>query len=276
MKKICFLFCFTILYSFGFSQSNSVPTIGQMNNYSAGDTLEWKVSNFEGGPPEWYQMVMFLSRTDYGDDSIVLCEDANSNYWGYQPETCSATLFLDSAYYYSPFEDYDSSSITITLGDTIYQEWSHYYTAAPCNDYQTDSIIINLYSEYKLSIGNTYTSYNVNGCGVTDWTLIYYHKANGVQGGTFYDFTSGIADLTLTNVKVIPNPVSSNFQLQFSDYPIAQTYLQIIDGLGRTVEQQEIHSSTTNINRGNLSNGIYFWQVKANNNIVAKGKLILE
>lgn len=77
-------------------------------------------------------------------------------------------------------------------------------------------------------------------------------------------------------VKTYPNPATISFTLQLSTAPNTPTYFQLYDAMGRQVRQEEINSISTTINRHQLSNGIYFWQLQQGNKILERGKLVME
>jgi len=77
-------------------------------------------------------------------------------------------------------------------------------------------------------------------------------------------------------VTLFPNPAIQSFQLQFSEPPYPETTFQFYNALGQLIKQEKITDLTTVINRGNLANGIYFWQVSANEKVLQRGKVIME
>ncbi len=77
-------------------------------------------------------------------------------------------------------------------------------------------------------------------------------------------------------VRIFPIPVISSFSLQLFSFPESQTCFHLFDALGRQVMQELITSATTNIHCGSLPNGIYFWQLQAENKILQRGKLLFE
>jgi len=79
-----------------------------------------------------------------------------------------------------------------------------------------------------------------------------------------------------TSIVISPNPTTQSFQLQFSELPYPETTFQFYNALGQLIKQDKITELTTLINRGNLANGIYFWQVSSNEKVLQRGKVILE
>ncbi len=77
-------------------------------------------------------------------------------------------------------------------------------------------------------------------------------------------------------IQITPNPSTTSFTLQLSSPPTTQTYFLLYDALGRQVKREEIISTTTTINRDNLPNGISFWQLQAGNEILGRGKVVME
>ena len=71
-------------------------------------------------------------------------------------------------------------------------------------------------------------------------------------------------------VRIFPNPVSQNLSIHFQNQiPFAE--INVLNVLGETVLKQNIsNSNNTTLNVANLTNGIYFIQIKSNNILVTK------
>lgn len=88
---------------------------------------------------------------------------------------------------------------------------------------------------------------------------------------------SGINTTVLnTSISIFPNPCTTAFTIQLTTTPVAETYFQLYDALGRQVKREEINSTTTTIHRNSLPSGIYFWQLSERNKILERGKVVME
>ena len=87
---------------------------------------------------------------------------------------------------------------------------------------------------------------------------------------------SGIAENSNKNfISVYPNPFSLQTNLQASS-ELKNSTLTIYNSLGQIVrEQKNMTGFTSTILRGNLPDGLYFMQLKENNKIIAKEKLLI-
>ncbi len=88
-----------------------------------------------------------------------------------------------------------------------------------------------------------------------------------------------MGDKTITSEKSIllsPNPATTSFTLQLSSAPNTPTYFQLYDAIGRQVRQEEIIATSTTLYRNNLPKGIYFWQLLTRQNVLQRGKLVME
>jgi hypothetical protein len=197
----------------------------------------------------------------------------------YATDTYSFSLInLDSVYYYYDRQAYtfDSADVSFTP-DTIYRTWVHDSSYCRAGEDEYYELFVDS-TEYALGIGEIFSERYFPFCGsYYIKKLIYCHKANGKVFGIPYDFAVGINDpVNEKEISLFPNPAYDNFQLQFSEQPPKATYLQIYDGLGRMVRQEEITSLTTTINRENLTNGLYLWQLVNTSGGLKRGKLILQ
>lgn len=76
------------------------------------------------------------------------------------------------------------------------------------------------------------------------------------------------------SVKVYPNPTKGVLNITFSE-PTFKS-VQLVDGLGRVVEQKNVENASVSFNKGTLSAGFYFIKAQqANGNTVTK-KVIFE
>ncbi|MFH1004573.1 MAG: T9SS type A sorting domain-containing protein [Bacteroidota bacterium] len=87
-----------------------------------------------------------------------------------------------------------------------------------------------------------------------------------------------VSDIKLTsnNINIYPNPFSNSTTLQIMNGVNTNYELRIYDLFGREVKKCEIRNQKTEISRGNLPSGMYFYQVKDNKQFISSGKLIVQ
>jgi len=146
-----------------------------------------------------------------------------------------------------------------------------------------------------LLFGTTYFG-GINGDGVffsfnttTNTYTVLYNFDGGLNGGNpLSDIVEEPDSLTMSGIETItynkgigiyPNPTSGAFTLSYnSQLSILNSQFKIYDVTGREVYSQPSrlnrdNQESTIINVSNLSNGIYYWEMKSNNGIEGKGKL---
>lgn len=142
------------------------------------------------------------------------------------------------------------TTLNLTASGATTYSWS---TAA------TGSVIV-----ISPSVTTTYTvtGYDSNGCSQTTQLTQSVSLCTGI---------SGITD-SENLVAVVPNPNSGQFILQ-SEMEGSSFYL--VDCFGRIIFQQELMSKETGINL-QLSGGIYYYYFKNKEQLMKKGKIIIE
>ena len=87
-----------------------------------------------------------------------------------------------------------------------------------------------------------------------------------------YEITEEQADNSVT---IYPNPFDNTATLHISNVS-GNVSLALYDVLGKEVKNiTNIKNENIQINRDNLPDGIYFYQVRNNNNTIATGKIVL-
>ena len=134
------------------------------------------------------------------------------------------------------------------------------------------------------------------GDGTTDTTALDYHQyavddtfyvcltvTNACGASTQCDsinyvspFPISVSEISTHSLSsVFPNPFHASATLKMNS--IAQNYeLKIYNTFGEQVEQQKIISKSTIIKREHLTDGIYFYQITNDKEILTSGKLVLE
>ncbi|MDD5570318.1 MAG: DUF4832 domain-containing protein [Bacteroidales bacterium] len=89
--------------------------------------------------------------------------------------------------------------------------------------------------------------------------------------------TVHIKEENKNSIVIYPNPFNTDFTLIFSSEIIRKNaMIKIYDVCGKEVKTILINDNETIIERGELQNGIYFYQVINNNESINKGKLVIQ
>jgi len=114
-----------------------------------------------------------------------------------------------------------------------------------------DSILIN--GQYQTASGEYYdTLANSNGC---DSIIIY---AVGFIINNMEDWKENF-------IRVYPNPFTDNTNIEIQNLNGETAYLSLCDIMGKEILNLNTTSNNTQINRSNLTNGIYFLKVQIGN-----------
>ncbi|MEZ4777937.1 MAG: T9SS type A sorting domain-containing protein [Flavobacteriaceae bacterium] len=73
-----------------------------------------------------------------------------------------------------------------------------------------------------------------------------------------------------TAVAVVPNPVSSTFEIQFKDNVITTFGLKVYDGLGKLILDEENIRPESKIDASSWNNGVYFLKIQTEKGIIQK------
>ena len=91
----------------------------------------------------------------------------------------------------------------------------------------------------------------------------------------FLHFTTDVPEIAkLLNVKVYPNPVSSNFTIQIDDNQDSRYQVNIVNLLGRTVFSDTYSNSPISINAEELPEGMYLVNIKSDEGFICTRKLL--
>lgn len=77
------------------------------------------------------------------------------------------------------------------------------------------------------------------------------------------------------NVSVYPNPFSSTTLIHIDGYK-TPLQLSLMDAQGRVVKMDKVMAADYNLNASGLTQGLYFWQLVAEDGGIATGKVILQ
>ena len=196
--------------------------------------------------------------------------------------TSSATVVLkqiDSTFYKKGAKD--TIYLVLNGTDTIYEsEGGPYPEQCYSNLYGTYiTDYVSYTNRHRVGLGRTYRGQSIacsNWYGTT--TLIYAHKTDGsVYGTPDYSKFTALSEVTYNgSTAIYPNPASASFQVRLPQTPICLNVLELYDACGRMVRSEFITKTTTTLNRDNLNTGVYFWQLKQNEEVIVRGKFILQ
>ena len=80
-----------------------------------------------------------------------------------------------------------------------------------------------------------------------------------------------------TNFRLYPNPVSTYTNLEVSDNLLSQgCEFRLYDIFGREAIKITLSQNNTIINKNNLANGVYFYQLVSNGTVAGQGKLVVK
>lgn len=270
MKPV--LLCLLWLNAIAVWAANDTLTRAQVYNFNVGDTFDYRYEEWNNNGISYK-----VSYSRFVVDSIYFLTD--TLYIGRKK------VSLPAGYYTEAVADTEASVIDF-LPTTFFVTY----------DYSFDSSSV--YGGRKLNGSRAfYSEHGVNlkyvdGLGkvyertdghlspdppfATQRELIYYSKGTE-KWGTPYDLllnTKHITDNKAAGI-VYPVPATDMFNLLVHTYVVTPLQFMLCDALGGLIMQQQITKQQTTIERSNLPNGIYYWQLIDNGKVVARGKQIL-
>ncbi len=84
-------------------------------------------------------------------------------------------------------------------------------------------------------------------------------------------------DLSINNIDVFPNPVLQQTTIVLEGASLQEVELTVVDALGRVVDRQTVAGQNTlTWSRKSLSSGVYFMQIKSNNQLIGTARMLLQ
>ncbi len=279
--------------------SQIIPsTIGEIYNFEPGDSFEYQrqvvsLGNSIGCILTGYDLIVVQSKLLRNDSVIYQVNSIHTSSWhcnyqngGTNSGSGPATLIY-----------------TMLDSSIFWKLWNHTHSPYPCDTITSFCHFDSVYSDLLMHSRKvnkhwagiqgwyeTDTSYaeglglirgsNANediGFQQGDYTLIYYHKANGEKWGyPHYFIVTGGDELTdkMPDIIIAPNPVVSEFHVLLPGHVTNPLRFNLYDSLGRRVMNSKIQNVATIINRENLKPGIYFWEIDEEGKS-QRGKLFL-
>lgn len=224
--------------------------------------LNLKSINYVAKPS--FYTYRFLSKTIFSNanaDTVIRITESNPNLYHYQVQSSASVPFIDVAWSTNP-----TDSIVVSGNGTLYA-WN---IPTTCDS-------LGFLSMYPTDCDSVFpmSTYNVSGLhtiALNDGVPVFY-SWNNVLGINTSSLTEKIS------VKVYPNPFSNSTTLQIipqGGRVITNYELKIYDLFGREVRKYEIGNQKTEILRGDLRSGMYFYQVKNEQQMIGSGKIIIQ
>ncbi len=140
----------------------------------------------------------------------------------------------------------------------------------PGGYYSGNGVYGNIFYTDSVVTGNHilwYTYVNADSCSAMASDTIYLSPCLGIND----------ALMPRLQVSVNPNPFREETTLEIRNAGSAATNLklEIYDLFGKAVRQSEIRSAKTEVQKGNLSCGIYFFKISGYGTLLGTGKLII-
>lgn len=105
----------------------------------------------------------------------------------------------------------------------------------------------------------------------------YFNNYKSIYSNFFVFSSLNEKTLSQSDLNVFPNPMNTEATISINQKSnTGKCELKLYNILGIMVNSQTIENGKATLEKGNLSNGVYFYQLIENNQAVANGKLIIE
>lgn len=102
-------------------------------------------------------------------------------------------------------------------------------------------------------------------------------KVKSIQVGAISGLSNNVLDHLDPKISLFPNPASERFSIRFNNPTLLPHQVIIFNSLGQVVRTvKELKTEEIKIERENLPNGVYFYQLVQDKNLLNSGKLILK
>jgi hypothetical protein len=269
MKALYFLsFMLFVLWS---SAQVTPPIQSDIYDFEVGDSLEYTFSN-SGGQSGTYWNVIDQKSVNGNVTTYTIKAISSINGIGNFSRDVSSLDIIDTL---------DGMYVSIINGDSVYtangETQGQYFNT---NWNQWMAVTTSQTSEYIKRLGAIYqysSSYGDGGFSSGSVTrLIYAHKVSGKVYGSPSYFTVGVKHEERPSVSVFPNPVHESFNINLSDLLETNSMqLHVFDAGGRCIKSVTVNSILNKVNCSDLSDGVFYWHLFSDNNIIGTGKLVV-
>lgn len=283
-------------------------------NYGQQSTNMVDVSNkwYEyGGYGGYYPYPLQLVHQTYyyNGDTLITGITYNKLYCDHRDTTYSTPIYLQNFNTYWAAIRQDSLKVYFILKndstEKLYCDFENHVGDTLKYYYNIDHLIVNSIDSIpfgstfrkKYLLNNGYNFYDGIGSGFG----LFQNYHIGIEGGVYlvcfqqqnisqyvYQLggtppncgltTTSINETYFSNeIQIFPNPYSNSSTIKFNYDPENKYTLQIIDINGRIVQAiTDIFSDKIQIERKDLTEGLYFYQLTSDNGVIKSGKLIIK
>jgi hypothetical protein len=254
------------------------PTNGQIYDYAVGDTFEIYGS---GQGTDGYVLEVVIARQNFPDSIVYMMKG-----WSGYPGNVDTEAIGRSVIYNidSPAgPNFVGMFCSGCIGDSVTE--NYYCNGSTCT------------TSESCGGGSIWQQTLQSGLGLTNFTfgcqlgdpgdgnyenyqrgLVYYHKANGVMGGTFVQLFTGISTISMAAFEagMSPNPAGFSSSLKVSEISSSPMHFKFFDAVGRLLMEKTVETNSTIIDFGNQVRGVYFWQLESNGSVLSRDRLVLQ
>lgn len=207
--------------------------------------------------------------TDVGSEIITNAENMGASFYYKYPTSNTKLLFVFPMTYQSSFTDTFSSNHGSGYVIREYDGWGTLQT----NFYDYHNVV---------RIKNTTSVFS--GTSVSyDWYTtdayipVAHYEVSSEQMTILRMFPVSVEHASARSNRVIlsPNPVKEQATLHVDDV-VPGMELTITNAVGQVVKRASITGTNTIISKGELSSGVYFYQVRSKGGVSANGKFVME
>jgi|GEM_PF-1415994 hypothetical protein len=289
MKKL-FLFFLLIALTRGAYCQLTQSTVGQIYNFSVGDTFECNCDFIDGGCNQMgYESYVILSRQDAGEFINYTIKEVQAIAGPGCPNTPDSFIYnatygpKDSAiFWYHTYHAFGCDSNGLCYTDTVYNDTTNQrnwkvneHKEGEISWYEADTAFADGLGQVLCNYGSEDFSQQQGGCSLT-----YYHKVGQQPWGQYVDIRlpTGIDEIKETgaSIKAFPNPFNDVTHIVVTG--INEKFgFELYDVTGRL--QQTIPAIDNNqfdVHKGQLANGVYLYRILVTGKAAAYGKLVVE
>ena len=282
MKTICFIaiLCFALKV-----EANDTLTRAQVYNFSVGDTFDYR--NYKDiekandcGPLE---SIISIGYNRYVISNIFYSLDSSTKYItrqrAFPQPLIFDTLTLQNLSGYEVNLDLPDCNGhgTITIDTSRYQGRTYnMLMQSGCNGghnpiYYDRAFVAGLGTVLRYSESGAY------GCYETDSIeLIYYSKGSETWGTPYYNFPTGISELSNDETRIILSPTLNNgaFDIKVTNASLLPVSIMIYDVTGREVKRTTLNNAENNLNIAPCA-GMYIWKAVTKDRLIKTGKIVI-
>lgn len=250
-------------------------TIGEVFNFEIGDKFQIEGSA-DNEPPnadrieiieKYYSSnedTLFYIRFHDSYYSYIEGSELHYHFWT-KTDTVSYTNLDSSIIYYDQgFELNQYIEISSTLCDSLINGCAYFSGPGFEDDF--------IQKEYGKGLGQSYSFFYSGQGHSVDWSnAIFYYKKGNFECGIPDTLTVGIDEIIgqESEFSVYPNPVNSIINIE-NKSQVNSFHFIIVNSTGQEIMSEYMNGQQNKINTSNLTNGIYFLQIKYGNKLTTR------